>query len=235
MTWNSIHREKHKGVMFSVINDIFDSPIKSKVWLKGWTLCLFAYGLDRFSVDLDFDVLENWSLEGVKNSIRPILLKYGDIREESKSKLILKYDTNTIPLKLEFNTRIPKNDHHEVINFFGKAIIAMTKDCIVSNKLVALTERHERRHRVAPRDLYDIRFFLKNQFPINDELIQERTGKRTKEYFVALQEFIPKHFNQENILRWLGDLLTEKQKYFVKHKLISEVLSQIAFLIWNRE
>lgn len=233
MTWKALNQIRHKELMFSIINDIFDSSIKSKIWLKWWTLCLFVYGLDRFSVDLDFDVLKEWALDEIKKVVRPILQKYGEITDETKSKLILKYDAETIPLKLEFNTRIPKNDHHEVINFFGKAIVAMTKDCIMSNKLVALVQRKEERNKLAPRDLYDVRFFLKNHFPINDKLIKERSGKNTKNYFISLQEFIPKHFNQENILRGLGDLLTEKQKYFVKHKLIHEVLSQIEFFLWN--
>lgn len=40
---------------------------------------------------------------------------------------------------------------------------------IFANKLVALTERN------ANRDIYDVYFFFKNYFPINRELIVERT------------------------------------------------------------
>ena len=45
----------------------------------------------------------------------------------------------------------------------------MKKDSIFGNKLVALYERMKN------RDLYDVNFFLKNKFPLNEKLIEERT------------------------------------------------------------
>jgi predicted nucleotidyltransferase component of viral defense system len=45
----------------------------------------------------------------------------------------------------------------------------MAPDSIFANKLVALYERFKN------RDLYDINFFLKNKFPLNELVIEERT------------------------------------------------------------
>jgi predicted nucleotidyltransferase component of viral defense system len=45
----------------------------------------------------------------------------------------------------------------------------MAPDSIFANKLVALYERFKN------RDLYDINFFLKNKFPLNELVIVERT------------------------------------------------------------
>lgn len=159
------------------------------------------YGLERFSVDLDFDIIKDVPLSILKDEIRKILIPYGVIQEETKTKIILKYDQHQIPLKIEFNQRIQKNDTYEVANFFGKPIVVMTKDCIVANKLVALTQRHEEKEKIASRDLYDIYFFLKNNFPINEGLIKERTGKSLTEYLNYLLKFIPDHFTAENVLR----------------------------------
>ena len=161
------------------------------------------YGLDRFSVDLDFDIIKNVPLEDIKKEVKKILIPYGKIQEETNTKIILKYDEHQMPLKIEFNQRIQKYDTYEVINFFGNPIVAMTKDCIVTNKLVALTQRHEEKQKLASRDLYDIYFFLKNNFPINKNLLKERTGKDIKDYFTELLKFIPHHFTSENVLRGL--------------------------------
>ena len=224
----------HRKLMFDVLKDIFDSKIKHDIALKWWTLCMFLYGLDRFSVDLDFDIINaKASLSEIKNITKKKLEKYWKIIQETNTKLILKYNDNQIPLKLEFNTRFYKYNVYSVENLFGISISTMTKDCIFSNKLVALSERKQKNNKIASRDLYDIRFFFKNKRPINDDLIIERTWRTTKSYLESLIPFISINFNRENILRWLGELVSEKQKFFIKNKLINEVLSQIDFYIRN--
>ena len=159
------------------------------------------YGLDRFSVDLDFDIIRDVPIVDIKKEVKKLLIPYGKVQEETNTKIILKYDDQQMPLKIEFNQRIQRHDTYEVVNFFGKPIVAMTKDCITTNKLVALTQRHQEKERLASRDLYDIYFFLKNNFPINQALLKERTGKDITGYFTELLKFIPKHFNSENVLR----------------------------------
>lgn len=230
----SSNNEEHKKIMFLIIKDLFSSDIKSQITFKWGTLCMFLYQLDRFSVDLDFDIIKpNVSLEKIKKTTKDILNQYWNIIEETKTKLLLKYDQKQIPLKIEFNTRIYKSNTYEVKNFFGNSIIAMTPDCIFANKLVALTERKEQQNKIASRDLYDIRFFFNNRWNINEAIIKERTGKSLKTYLHSLLSFIPDNFNEENILRWIGELITEKQKYFIKNKLIQETLNHIEFKISN--
>jgi len=109
----------------------------------------------------------------------------------------------------------------------------MTPESIFTNKLVALSERKQLQNKVASRDLYDVYFFFKHHFPLNERIIKERTGKNLKEYLNFLLDFIPKHFNQENILRGLGELVDEKQKYWIKKNLLSETLGYIQFALRN--
>jgi len=75
---------KHRLVMGSIIRDIYnDVSISSLLGFKGGTCAYFFYGLPRFSVDLDFDLLikdkenEVFIFEKIKN----ILKKYGDIKD----------------------------------------------------------------------------------------------------------------------------------------------------------
>jgi predicted nucleotidyltransferase component of viral defense system len=76
-------------------------------------------------------------------------------------------------IKIEINTRIWIENQYEIVNFFGLDILAQDRSTIFANKLVALTDRNV----VVNRDIYDIYFFFRNIFPINEALILERTGK----------------------------------------------------------
>lgn len=90
--------------------------------------------------------------------------------------------------------------------------------------MVALTDRKK----LANRDLWDIYFFLKEAFPINDSLILERTGKPSKDYFLSLESFL-ETLNSRDLLHGLGEVLDEKQKFFVKNKLLNDLKGLVKF------
>ena len=52
-----LNRELHRRLTLQIIKAIFISPIGPYVAFKGGAACYFLYGLDRFSLDLDFDVI----------------------------------------------------------------------------------------------------------------------------------------------------------------------------------
>ena len=55
----------HKTILFQILKDIYqDTTIAPFLGFKGGTAALMFYGLNRFSVDLDFDLLDD-SKEGV--------------------------------------------------------------------------------------------------------------------------------------------------------------------------
>jgi len=75
-----LNREKHQLIMGQILKDIYtDVSISPLLGLKGGTCAYFFYGLPRFSVDLDFDLLvineKNQKL--VLEKIVAILSKYG--------------------------------------------------------------------------------------------------------------------------------------------------------------
>jgi len=86
-------------------------------------------------------------------------------------------------------------------------------------KLLALISRHE----LAMRDVYDTYFFAKNNWDLNQEIIAQRTGKKIKTCLTESIALIEK-IKSNHILQGLGELLTEKEKNWVKTHLQTEVI-----------
>jgi hypothetical protein len=137
--------------------------------------------------------------------------------------LLLDYEMNEMNIKIEINKRTRKNDHFSFILLFGTQVLCMEEREVFTNKLIALLERK----RTASRDLFDVHFFLSKGIQINEALLQERTGKQAGEYLEEVKKFIIQHFNSTNLLAGLGELIDEKQKYFVKERLIAETVGLI--------
>lgn len=85
-------KDKHRLVMTGILKDIYsDISIASLLGFKGGTAAYLFYELPRFSVDLDFDLLEdseeNRSL--VFDKLHSILEKYGEIKDQEKKHFTL--------------------------------------------------------------------------------------------------------------------------------------------------
>jgi protoheme ferro-lyase len=87
------------------------------------------------------------------------------------------------------------------------------------------------RAQIANRDIYDVYFFFKNWFPINEAVIIERTGKNVQEYLIFLLKFLKSNLNKASILQGLWEVLDAKQKNFVKSYLLAELEGIIRFKI----
>jgi predicted nucleotidyltransferase component of viral defense system len=220
-----LNREKHQLTMGKILKDIYtDITISSLLGFKGGTCAYFFYGLPRFSVDLDFDLLvvneKNQKL--VFEKIIGILGGYGRIKDQCIKKFtifaLLSYGDEYYNIKIEISTReLVKNikNHYEMKEYLGISMFVAKKDYLFASKLSALTERNE----TAPRDVYDIHYFAKNNWDINPEVIKERTGKTTKEYLVDCIDCIEK-VRDNQILRGLGELISgEKEKVWIKSHL----------------
>jgi predicted nucleotidyltransferase component of viral defense system len=213
-----LNREKHRFIMFQILKEIFESDIGKHLAFKWGTACYFLYDLDRFSTDLDFDLIDDSSVDG---TIEQILSRYGTLKKWNK--MVLSYGEHDINIKIDISRNIWKSNQYEIVNFYGTDIRVQDKATIFANKLVALTERSTN------RDIYDVWFFFQNMFPISEAVIQERTGKTTREFLKTVEQKLQKLPKNYNILDGLGEVLTEKQKYFVKEKLISELMGIVSF------
>lgn len=215
-----LNPEKHRVIMFQIVNDIFDSDLKEVLAFKWWTLAYFLYQLPRFSTDLDFDILSVSS--GIMDKIENILKKYWTLKDKKDKQytyfFLLDYWSQEHNIKIEISKKQYKNTEYEIVNFFWKPIRAMKKSSIFAHKLVALSERMKN------RDLFDVDFFFKQGFPINEEIIVERTWLSYKAFLEKLLMIIPQTFKPHTILAEIWDLITAQQKHFMKTKLVDEVV-----------
>ncbi len=188
-------------------------------------MAYLIYQLTRFSTDIDIDILDIKKEEQIIQGIREILLKYGEIKNETLGKTIhrwiFRYDERSMNIKIELNKRIWQNNKYNHKNIENTQILCMTKECIFANKLVALSERFY------SRDLYDVYFFFSQNFPICNAIIYERTGLNTKKFLQQLTKDLPKHFTENSVLTGLGEILDDKQKLRVKKFLLKDTIEKI--------
>jgi len=211
--------------MTQILKDIYsDVTISSLLGFKGGTAAYLFYELPRFSVDLDFDLLENSeeNRDIIFERIHNILLKYGEIKDEQKKFFTvffsLSYEIGEHQIKIEINTR-ETGAHYEMKSYFGIPMLVATKESMFAGKLVAMTQRKE----FVSRDLYDIHFFLKQMWDIDTDVLISYQITSLKIYLETCITFIEDVSNTV-LLAGLGELIDEKAKIFVKSHLKNDTI-----------
>ncbi len=75
----------HKSILLQILKDIYsDADISPYLGFKGGTAAYIFHDLERFSVDLDFDLLDEAKEEQVFSKIEKIVKNYGQIKEARK-------------------------------------------------------------------------------------------------------------------------------------------------------
>lgn len=225
---------EHRRIMLKILEEIStDSILVNNLGFKGGTACYFLHGLDRFSVDLDFDLLDENKDEIVKKRLLELLTKYGTIK--TKTSIKVKYSDEYQSLKIDIfdrykNSQLNTYKVKDIVS--GLSLRVLQKEDIFAHKLVALIDRSvnsvDSDKFIANRDLYDINFFFKNNWKFNQEIITTQTGKKVSEYLKDVINFIEKYSNESNILDRLGELVDEDRRVWVKNNLKNEVLKQLA-------
>ncbi len=221
--------------MGQILRDIYsDTSISSLLGFKGGTCAYFFYGLTRFSVDLDFDLLstDEATQKLVYEKVHGMLGKYGEVKDGYIKRntifFLLSYGDADHNVKVEVSVRMLLSDikeHFEVKEYLGISMLTGKKEYLFASKLAALTTRSE----TAMRDIYDVWFFGTNHWDINTEVIKARTNKSIKEYMTDCISVV-EAVNDNEILRGLAELLPgEKEKAWVKTHLRKEVV----FLLKN--
>lgn len=222
----------HRNILIHILKDLYtNTQIGPILGFKGNTAAYLFYDLGRFSVDLDFDLLDAKNENLVFEEIKNILKEYGSIVEARKKRYsifyLLTYHNkiqNAYNIKVEINRR-DFGSQYEVLSYLGIPMKVMIRQDMVAHKLVAMYERAGKTN----RDIYDVWFFLKNNWPINEKIIEKRTGS-------SLQEFLPRCIDilesksDRGILSGIGELLDKKQKLWAKEKLRSETIFLLRLL-----
>lgn len=209
--------------MVQILKDIYmDIELVNFLGFKGGTAMMFFYDLPRFSVDLDFNLI-NIEKEGIVYSkVREILLNYGTISDEAKKfygpLIVLNYGTGERKLKVEISNRIFDN-HYEIKNLLGINIKVMVQEDMFAHKLCALLDRNV----IANRDIFDCWFFMQKKTPVNKSIIESRMGMPYADY---LQKCIDQleSISDKGLLHGMGEILDNDMKKLVRTKLRKEVI-----------
>ncbi len=237
MDWHSIH----KHYMFDILKVIYQSDIGKYLWFKWWTALYFLYWLDRFSVDLDFNLTKDLTQDKIQeiktNMIEKLQYSFRDedikVKQEwtltNSFRLVLQYWWLK-KIKIEVNSAIYP-DKYEIKTVFWLPVQIMKIEYMFAHKLCALYSRYLKNETLANRDLFDIYFLFKKWFKPNEEIIKIRTKKMisrelsVEEYYKFLYDFL-KSKQQEinkNILDWLWELIDQNKKNFVKNEMLEKI------------
>ncbi|MCX7974151.1 MAG: nucleotidyl transferase AbiEii/AbiGii toxin family protein [Candidatus Aminicenantes bacterium] len=140
-----LDRNVHRTILLQILKDIYTDPsLGPFLGFKGGTAANLFYGLGRFSVDLDFDLLREDKGNLVLERMDKILREYGIIKEKYKKKhtllFVLSYDEKAQNIKIEINRR-KFGSRYELKNYLGISMLVMAKEDMFAHKLVAILER----------------------------------------------------------------------------------------------
>jgi len=218
-----LDRNVHKTILLQILKDIYtDTSLGPVLGFKGGTAANFFYDHGRFSVDLDFDLLNEDKEAFVFVRVGKILSEYGTIKEKYRKKhtllFIISYDEKSQNIKVEISRRV-FGSRYELKNYLGISMLIMVRGDMFAHKLVAVLERVK----TANRDVYDIWYFLKNRWPINKEIVEKRTGMNFKDHLKTCIQFV-ESLSDRNMLSGMGELVDDKQKAWIKTNLRKDTI-----------
>ncbi len=217
----------HKKEMIKLFLDILSNRnLSTTLGFKGGTALYLFYDLDRFSTDLDFNMIdEDFSTDEMTLEIEKSLKI-----EEYKNKRythfwLCSYSKGQHKIKVEVNKR-KYPDRYDVKDFRGYSCKVLSQECIFAHKLCAITDRRVLQN----RDLYDAWFMFSKNFEIEEEIIKLRTGESIGEYSKGIVKLIDKLPGNYNIRNGLGSVLDQGKRDWVKRSLLEELKKYLVAL-----
>ncbi len=228
---------KHKNILLRILKDVFSNhALGPFMGFKGGTAAYLFYNLNRFSSDLDFDLLDIGKKDFVFEEVKKILEGYGVLKEAEKKKnrlFFLLYYNEKEPgeqnVKVEINL-VDFGSKYEVKSYLGIPMKIMVRGDMAAHKMVAMYEREAQTN----RDIFDVCFFLTNDWPVNEEIVEKRTGMPFNNFLRKCINLI-EDVSDRNILAGMGEILDEKQKDWVRKHLKTEVLFLLRLKLENME
>lgn len=225
---------KHKNILIRILKDIYtDSTIAPLLGFKGGTAAYMFHSLNRFSVDLDFDLLDDSKEDYVFERIEKIVSVYGKIKSKRKKRFTLFFELSYAEedhnIKVEINRR-KFGSKYELAAYFGISMKVMVKEDMFANKIVAMYERLDKTN----RDIFDVWFFLQKNWPINKDLVAKRTNMTFKNFIQECISTLEK-MHDRKILDGIGELLDSKQKAWAKAKLRTETVFLLKLMLSNEK
>ena len=226
---------KHQDWLYRVLISFYDDPYLARLlYFKGGTCAAMLGRLDRFSVDLDFDLAQKESdVAEVKKRMEKIFRKLGlEIKDQSRRvpQYFLKYpaktnERNTLKIDICFPVN-PANEYApERFSDIDRIITCQTPETMFANKLFALINRHKQSKYIAGRDVYDVHCFFENGFSYSEAVITQATKLSMENFFKELIDFMEKKVTDEFIDQDLNMLLPNVKFQAIRKTLKQETLA----------
>ncbi len=230
----------HKNWMQKLLIAVIDDPVLSQnVYFKGGTCAAMLGFLDRFSVDLDFDIVD-----GADQKL--LFLRFIKIFEDLDLILAnpggdnlffkLKYKApenkrNTLKISV-FEEIVKSNIYKKTkIKEIDRLVVCQTIETMFANKLVSITDRFKRHNEIAGRDMYDIYYFFGQGYNYNPKIIEERTGVSEEKYIKKLVKFIENRLTDKIVNEDLNTLLPTEKFTKIRKTLKQDTLLYLRNLI----
>lgn len=226
-----LSKDLHKNAFVDILRAIYSEPLlRNNLGFKGGTAALLFYQLPRFSIDLDFDLLDQDKKEAVFARLKEILPKYGVVIQAQDKHytlfFLLSYKKGERGLKVEISKRVINKVVNDVIksayepkNFLGISMLVMKEEEMVAGKLAALITRK----RFATRDIFDLWFFLKGGWHIGEEFLKAKTNLSLEQALKKAQVLV-QNVKPTELLAELGELLDNKQRVWAKEHLQEDLI-----------
>lgn len=226
----------HKSWLIRLLIALADkSQISRAIYFKGGTCATMRGFLDRFSVDLDFDLDPSVDKSVLRKLLGDTFEQLGlEIKDESQHALqfFLRYDNkehlrNTLKLEI-LDTFMAANDYEPTyLPDIDRTMKCQTIETMFAHKLVAVTDRFEQTGHIAGRDLYDLNHFFLQGYSFKPEIVVARTQKSASEYLQFLEDFIQERVSQQSIDQDLNTLLSPQRFHQIRSSLKAELLSHL--------
>jgi len=229
----------HRGQIYQLLIEIADNPFLAKnLIFKGGTCAALLKKLDRFSVDLDFDLLPDANQTQLDSHLKKIFTTLDLTIKDSSQKVLQYYLKYKVPtkqhsmrntLKLDAVNTVFQADTFtpQFLADIDRYFVCQNIETMFAHKLVALTNRYDKHKSIAGRDLYDIHYFFLSGHSYNSAIIVERTGLTPLAYFHRLLEFIQKKVTQTIINQDLNFLIEANKFKSLRKSLKPQVITLI--------
>lgn len=223
----------HKAWLYRLLIALIDNPkINQLIFFKGGTCASMLGYLDRFSIDLDFDLSAKADINSLRPHFHKTFKKLGlKVRDESKKVLqfFLKYPApmgkrNTLKLDI-IDRQIKANKYQSFyLREIDRYMVCQTVETMFAHKLVSAADRFKKHKTIAARDMYDVHYFFLQGFRYEKKVIEQRTKLSCQQYLKKLVKFINNKINQKALDQDLNTLLPQEKFLKLRKVLKTEVL-----------
>lgn len=223
----------HRSAMYKILTAIADdSWLSHTLIFKGGTCAVLLGWLDRFSVDLDFDIAEGASRIHVKKALETVFSGLSfSIMQAHPTVIMYRVKYSEIPtarktIKVSVNDKDPfiGETKPQYLSDIDRTLVCQTQETMVAHKMIALIGRYNDKKQIAGRDVYDIHEFFLRRYPHNAQVIKARTGLSSKQYLQTMIRFIEEKVTQQVIDEDLNLLLPPKTFQIIRKTLKTETL-----------